>query len=145
MACVAWRDNTMKIDIRPNLDQIRFYANSALVALRYNSDEEARKFVQADMEALLRYLDALDAGNGVVVVGIAKLECGVRLEVSRTHDKVFDLIDRYPESAGDITNASGQPQTTVLDRVEDVRAHGNGIAAEPEIDLKAFVERGAQR
>ncbi len=90
--------HAMKINIAPNLDQIKFYAKSALHVWDVLPPDIARENVIADMKALLRYLDACDSGNGVVVVGIGQIERGIRLEVSRRDGQIVDLTDRY---AGD--------------------------------------------
>ena len=49
----------------------------------------------ADLTALLKYLDACDAGNGVVIVGIRKIERGVRLEVSRRNNHGRPIAARF--------------------------------------------------
>jgi hypothetical protein len=87
----------MKIDIRPNLDQMRFYANSAKHAFDYQSPENARASVIADMAALLRYLDICDRGAGVVVAGISQIDDGIRLERSRRYRQSLDLTHGYAE------------------------------------------------
>jgi|SRR5277367_6552227 len=85
----------MKINISPNLDQIRFIAKSALHAWDYQDLEAGRDQVIADMEELLAYLDALNYGEGVVVASIAPVKAGVRLECSTREGDFFDLTDRY--------------------------------------------------
>jgi hypothetical protein len=97
------------------------------------------------MTALLRYLDACDSGDGVVVAGIGKIERGVRLEVSRRHKKVFDLTDRYMESAGDISDHSDEGEVAILGGVQDMRSHSDGRTAELEVDLAPLAQRGAER
>jgi hypothetical protein len=98
----------MKININTNPDQIRHYARSALLAFEFHTPVEAQKQVVADMNALLRYLDACDHGNGVVIVGIAEIERGVRLEISRRKNQIVDLTDGYAESAADISDATSE-------------------------------------
>jgi hypothetical protein len=131
----------MKINIVPNTDQIRHYAKSALKVWDVLPPDLARQNVIADMEGLLAYLDACDRGDGVVIAGIRKIERGVRLEVSRTHNQIFDLTDRYI-GQDVIPNDAADVQRPVSGDIHDVRAHGDGRAAELEVDLKPFGERG---
>jgi hypothetical protein len=72
----------MKIDICPNLDQIRFFARSALHAWDYQDLESGRDQVIADMEALLKYLGAFDDSEGVVVASVSRIKAGIRVERS---------------------------------------------------------------
>jgi hypothetical protein len=134
----------MKINITPNPDQIRFYARSAMHAWDFQGLEAGRAQVIADMAALLRYLDACDGGDGVVVVGIAKIERGVRLEVSRRHNQIVDLTDEYA-GARNIADHSGDLQIPVRGDIENVRPHGDGGTSDPEVNLAALPERHVQR
>jgi hypothetical protein len=129
----------MKINIAPNIDQIRFFAKSALHAWDVLPPDVARENIIADMTALLRYLDACDSGDGVVVVGISKIERGLRLEVSRRDHKVFDLTDRYAGDS-DIADHPGELQGAAPVDVQDMRSHGDSIAADPEVDLATLGE-----
>lgn len=131
----------MKINVTPNTDQIRFYANSALLACKHLPPEAACEHVIGDMMALLGYLDAFSAGDGVVVVGVGKIECGIRLEVSRRDDQVFDLTDKYAESARNASDLSRKTQIPTFGAVEHVRAHGDGCSAELEVDFEPHSER----
>lgn len=124
----------MKINVTPNTDQIRFYANSALRACEKLSNDLALDNVVSDMRGLLQYLDACDSGDGVVIVGMRKIESGVRIEVSRRNQQVFDLTDRY-SGDGNIADGSGNFQHAVGIDIENVRPHGDWGAAEVEIDL----------
>src|SRR6266568_4103605 len=72
----------MKIDIRPNIDQIRFFARSAMHAWDYQGLESGRAQVIADMERLLHYLDAFNDGEGTVVAGVKAIKAGIRDERS---------------------------------------------------------------
>lgn len=82
----------MKINITPNLDQIAFFARSALHAFDFQSPENARATVVAEMTALLDYLAKLDDGVGVVVTRIGKIEGGIRLESSSGNRECLDLV-----------------------------------------------------
>jgi hypothetical protein len=134
----------MKINITPNTDQIRFYAKSALNVWDVLPPDLARENVISSMTALLRYLDACDNGNGVVVVGIGKVERGVRLEVSRRYEKVFDLTDRYFGEA-QIAHETGDLQRPVAGDVEDMRLHSVAHAESVKVDLQPSGEGGLQR
>jgi hypothetical protein len=85
----------MKINLAPNLDQIRFYAKSALHAWDYQDLESGRAQVVADMQALLSYLDTLNDGEGVAVASVSRIKAGVRIERSTREGDFFDLVDRY--------------------------------------------------
>jgi hypothetical protein len=85
----------MKINITPNLEQIRAIALSAQNAWRFQSLEDGRNQVIADMKQLVAYLDALDNGIGVVVAGVSWIEKGIRIERSTRESDIFDLSDRY--------------------------------------------------
>jgi hypothetical protein len=85
-----------KINIAPNSDQIRWFAQSAIHAWDL-FPERARENVIADMTALLAYLDACDNGSGRVVLGIAKIERGIRLKISWGDLESVDLTDSYAE------------------------------------------------
>jgi hypothetical protein len=85
----------MKIDIRPNLDQIRFYARTAMHAWDYQDLEAGRAQVIADMQELLGYLDGLNNGEGIAIASISRIEAGVRIERSTREGDAFDLTDRY--------------------------------------------------
>jgi hypothetical protein len=85
----------MKIDIRPNLDQIRFIAESALHAWDFQDLEAGRAQVIEDMTALLEYLAAFDNGAGVVVAGALSIKDGIRLERSTRDGDLLDLVHRY--------------------------------------------------
>jgi hypothetical protein len=133
----------MKINIAPNTNQIRHYAESALRVWDVLPPDLARENVIAHMEALLHYLDVCDAGNGVIVAGIRKIERGVRLEVSHTRNQIFDLTDCY---MGENTTPdhAANAERPILGDIEDMRSHGDGNPGKPEIDLKSLSERGFQ-
>ena len=133
----------MKIDITPNIDQIRFFAKSALHAWDLLPDR-ARENVTADMTALLSYLDACENGSGRVVLGIAKIEDGIRLKVSWTDPQIFDLTDGYADDRN-ASHCAGDHQVAILGDIEDVRPERDGITANTELDLASLPDRGGQR
>ena len=126
----------MKIDIRPNLDQIHFIARSAMHAWDHQDLEAGRAQVIADMQRLLAYLDALRHGEGVVVAGISGIKAGVRLERSTREGDSFDLTDRYVaehvHSQVDIDNRSNSGVVVAENRVG---MHDASCGADPESDL----------
>lgn len=133
----------MKIDIRPNLDQIRYYAESALNVWGVLPEDMARENVIADMRALLAYLDACENGSGRVVLGVAKIERGIRLKVSWADLKVLDLTDTYADER-DASVCSSEHQPPILRDVENVRSHVGGRTADLEVNLKTLADGGAQ-
>jgi hypothetical protein len=136
----------MKIDIRPNLDQIRFFAKSAMHAWDYQDLATGRAQAIADMEALLRYLDAINDGEGVVVAGVELIKAGVRVVRSTRKGNVFDLTDRYMAEnvvcdvdEGDCRNASAG--------ITEHRMGANGLLRIEDGDdnLGSGVDRPAKR
>jgi hypothetical protein len=130
----------MKINVIPNIDQIRFYAKSAMLAVQVLPPDIARDNVETGMASLLAYLDACEKGDGVVVVGVVPIERGIRLEVSRRHDQIFDLTDRYFEE----TEGSHIPsdlQRPIPADVENVGLHPVRGPEGSEIDFKPITER----
>lgn len=132
----------MKIDIRPNLDQIRWFAKAALHAWDV-TPERARESVAADMTALLAYLDACDNSSGRVVLGVAKIERGIRLKINWTDQQAVDLTDQYADDR-DTPECSGDRQRTVLGDIQDVRAHIDERAVDRELDLATLGDGRSQ-
>lgn len=133
----------MKIDIRPNTEQIRTYARSALDVWDVLPPDLARENAIASMKALLRYLDACDNGGGRVVLGIRKIERGIRLEISGRDGQIVDLKDRYADDYA-VSHHPGDGQVAVLSDVEDMGPQGNGCAADLELDLTPLAHGGSQ-
>jgi hypothetical protein len=133
----------MKINVTPNIDQIRNYAKSALNVWGVLPDDLAKTNVISAMKSLLRYLDAFDKGDGIVVVGITGIERGIRLEVSRGDRQVFDLTDRY-FGEGQISHVASYLQETACGNVEGMRPHSVVGAESTEVDLAVLPERKPQ-
>jgi hypothetical protein len=134
----------MKINIAPNLDQIRFFAKSAMHAWDFQDLETGRKQAIADMKALLRYLDAFDDGMGLVVTGISKIEGGIRLERSRRYGQILDLSHGYVDPNA-ISHHSGDGQGAFVGIVEDMGPERNGSTAETELDFAPLSDGDAKR
>ena len=102
--------HVMKINIAPNLDQIRFIAESALHAWDHQSLEDGRDQVIADMMGLLEYLSAFDNAKGVAVAAVFRVEAGIRIERSTCKGDFFDLAHRYisQNTAASIYNSNGE-------------------------------------
>ena|SRR5205809_4113385 len=131
----------MKINITPNTDQIRFYAQSALNVWGALPEQLAKENVIADMTALLNYLDACENGSGRVVLGVSKIERGIRLKVSWADPQIVDLTDRY----ADDRDAPARPvdhEVPALSDVQDVRSHGDGRPADLELNLAPLTQSG---
>jgi hypothetical protein len=93
---MSWSGD-VKINIVPNLDQIRWYVYSAIHAFDFQSIEDGRDAAIADMTALLAYLNACDNGVGVVVKRVIPIEEGIRLERSNQENDILDLGHSYTE------------------------------------------------
>lgn len=103
----------MKISITPNPDQIRFFARGALQVWDVLPADLAWENVIANMKSLLRYLDACENGSGMVVLGISKLERGIRLKVSWADQEVVDLTDEYADDR-DVAAGTGDHHAPAL-------------------------------
>ena len=134
----------MKIDITPNIDQIRFYATSALHAFDSVDLESGRHFVIADMRALLAYLDACDNGVGLAVFGIAKVEDGVRLEVSRCRGDVFEIGHVYATERT-VAGEPCQSENSAGPLIERVGRKEGDHAPTAETDLSPVADSGGQQ
>jgi hypothetical protein len=124
----------MKIDIAPNLDQIRFFAESALHAFDFQSPEDARASVVADMLALLGYLEAFDDSMGIAVAGIRKIESGVRIEVSTREGETFDVGHSYA-LARLVTRQPSDLKMAQERIVKHIGTQNHSDATEPERNL----------
>jgi len=134
----------MKIDVRPNLDQIRFFAEAALHAWDFQDLETGRAQVIADMTALLDYLTKLDDGDGVAVARIIKIESGLRLEEIPGSGQILDLRDRYMEREASIAETSdGEAVSDGL--VNDIRTNRDREPSHREFDLGAPFNRRTQK
>jgi hypothetical protein len=134
----------MRIDIRPNLDQIRFFANSAMHAFDFQSPENARADVIADMEALLEYLAAFDDGNGIAVSSIAKIEGGITL---KAFDRQGDILHlRHGEARANVASHPGNRNRAIGTGIEDI---GLKVDAQPaderKRDLSFQSDRGSDQ
>lgn len=109
----------MKVNIVPNLDQIRFFARSAMHAWDYQGLEAGRAQVIADMERLLAYLDAFNDGEGTVVAGIKAIKGGVRIERSTREGDFFDLTQRYRDQNIEERLETLPGSTTVIRQMKD--------------------------
>jgi len=134
----------MKIDIRPNLDQIRAIAKSAMHAWDFQDLEAGRDQVIADMQALLEYLSAFDHAEGVVVASVYGIEPGIRIERSTRPGDFFDLAHRYisQNTSLQIHDRNGRrcgpemgeqrvrvdDHTQIVDRNDDLGAGADGVA-----------------
>jgi hypothetical protein len=138
----------MKIDIRPNLDQIRFYAKSAMHAWDHQDLEGGCAQVIADMEALLAYLDALNDGEGVVVTAVSRVKAGVRVERSTREGDFFDLTDRYVAQRvqGQIDNDDhGDASSSVIPENRMGMHDPRRGTVNSQLNLKAAVSRSTKR
>lgn len=133
----------MKINISPNLDQIRFFARSALHAFDFQSPENARATVIADMEALLEYLADLDDAVGVAVAAISKIKGGIALESFDGDKKIFDL--RHGQMDGIVAVQSGDGEGAVCRMIEDVGVNLERIPAEAKRDHGLLGDCGADQ
>ena len=127
--------HVMKINITPNLDQIRFIAESSLHAWDHQSLETGRDQVIADMAGLLEYLRAFDDSAGVVVVGVAAIEGGIRLERSTRDNDILDLVHGYICENTSIGCDAAERQRAVARIIEDVRAEADRNAEKLEFNL----------
>jgi hypothetical protein len=118
----------MKINISPNLDQIRFFARSALHAFDFQSPENARATVIADMQALLEYLATLDEGVGVAVAAISKVKGGIALKSFDGDEEIFDLRDGQMDRVFTVHSSDGEG--AVCRRVKDVRMNLESLPTE---------------
>jgi hypothetical protein len=133
----------MRIDIHPNLDQIRFFAKSAMHAFDFQSPENARADVIADMEALLEYLAAFDNGNGVAVSSIAKIEGGITL---KAFDRQGDILHlRHGEARADGASHSGNRKRAIGGGIEDIGLKVDAQPAERKRNLSFQSDRGSDQ
>jgi hypothetical protein len=117
-------EGPLKINIVPNLDQIRFIAESAFHAWDYQDLEAGRAQVIEDMVALLEYLRTFDNGVGVVAAGALAIEGGIRIERSTREADALDLVDSYvSENTGIIDPAKRERTRAAV--IEDVWAQIN--------------------
>jgi hypothetical protein len=133
----------MKIDICPNLDQIRTFARSAMHAFDFQSPENARADVIADMEALLEYLAVFDDGNGVAVASITKIEGGITLEAFGHKGDILHL--RHGEARADVASHSGDCERAISGGIEDIGLKVDVQPAERERNLSFQGDRGSDQ
>jgi hypothetical protein len=136
----------MKIDLRPNLDQIRFIATSALHAWDYQSLQDGREQVIADMRALLDYLSAFDNAEGVAVAAVFRIEAGVRIERSTREGDIFDLAHRYisQNTSARIYSSDGDHCASVAAE-QGVRVDDLPRTVDQPVDFCARPDGGAKR
>ncbi len=70
----------MRVAVRPSLNQVRWHVNAALGCFETLRGETAACQCQAELQALLEYLDILDSADDAVVLTASRVEAGVRLE-----------------------------------------------------------------
>lgn len=136
----------MKINITPNLDQIRFIAKSAMHAWDHQSLEDGRDQVVADMQELLAYLGAFDDSEGVVVASVARIKAGVRIERSTSDGDFFDLTDRFINQniSLHVDQCDCEDGSSTM-RKQGVRSSGSASSPDQENDFGASVDGTAKR
>ena len=71
------------------------------------------------MDALLRYLDICNGGDGVVVARISPIEGGIRLERSWRYRQRLDLTHGYAEQDA-VSHNSSEGNGAILGTVQDM-------------------------
>ncbi len=123
-----------KITIIPNVDQIRYYVNSALNAFTLLPTKEAIESNTDDLRALLKYLESLDDAANIVVASISRIKGGIRIERSTRDGDIFDLSYRYLSHSNSRPDST-QGSTPRERHEENVRLHDDLSAADSELDL----------
>ena len=135
----------MQINIVPNLDQIRYFAQSAKHAFDFQSIEAGRDAVIADMTALLAYLDILDNSQGIVVKRIIPIKGGIRLERSSRENDILDLGHGYSDDASDGFAHPGNRDCACPGQIKSVRPKNDIHAGIGNGDLDAPSDGGAKQ
>jgi hypothetical protein len=86
-------------------------------------------------------LRAFDDGVGVVVVGVAPIEGGIRLERSTRDNDILDLVHGYVCENTSIGYDAAERQRAVARIIEDVRAQADRNADKLELKLDSPRDR----